>query len=1140
MQFAPKTVEAAFSHLRPSTMMPEITDSLIGEMIQTRNMVRAGQIYWQQGRVTDLEIDLEMEEISALVQGSERHPYAVVIGFDNDFDNAFVVQCTCPVSIGCKHCAAVLYAARSQQLSGADRAASSIIAPPKVPSPAKPAPLPQPLFLWLAEAQAQGPAMQKGGLEIVYMVTPRALHPVKLRKGQSAALSAPAMPHEMSVQAWLKHPSPDGNAIWREPSRYDRSWTYALPTPIDAWLVKQTMDYQSEVSGGMPKGIGGANWLDQAIATGRVRWRKPDGPVLHTAESISAAFHWVTAANGELRLTLPEIRPGLTLFALPPPLLIDGSTGAVHRVETDVESVLSERLLRLPPVPPHAVSTLADQWAKVAGHAVPPPTLSNLTDLGMISPTPVLTFREEVVEVFLPQRANYYSRGTMRSPTASARLSFDYKDTIVTHATEATLLLRVTDEATIQFQRDLAAEKRAFARMAELGLKPIKTFPEAKVKAGQAWDLTMKIGATPSHFANILQNHVPNLQADGWRIAYAPRWSLAFVEIEPDSLSFDVEPSGIDWFDIRLGARIDGKPFDILPLLRRMLEQYGEALLDHAAETLSVEIEQGKLAQLPMEKIKPVLQMLLQFASRDQLDTGKLRMPARDFAALADFESGTNAHIPWTGAEPLRKLAKALTHLELLPNKTPEGFTGSLRSYQQRGLDWLQALHGAGFGGVLADDMGLGKTVQALAHITTLQAAKALKHPVLIVCPTSVLPNWQAELAQFAPKLTVLLWHGATRKTLSHQIGSEDVILTSYPLLVRDIETFKQQPLSLIIHDEAQMLKNPKTAGFKAAKQLKAAQTLALTGTPVENQLTDAWSLMELVTPGLLGNLDQFNRNLAKPIMRDNDAQAKRLLARRLRPFMLRRTKEQVASDLPAKSEIPEWIDLSAAQQALYESMRLLMQKRVREEIARVGLMRSHIVFLDALLKLRQICCDPRLLAGQDAKAEISAKFSRLMEMLPELLAMGRKVILFSQFTSMLDLIIPELNARNIAFSEIRGSTKDRQAPVRSFQSGAVPLILVSLKAGGTGLNLTAADTVILYDPWWNPAVEAQAIDRAHRIGQTKPVFVHRLIARGTIEEKILSLQDKKRSLAAALWGEEADGAETAKLTEQDVQFLLE
>ena len=1120
-------------------MIPDITDAFIEEMIQTTGMARAGLSYWRQGRVTKLMIDPDTNGISALVQGSERNPYSVAIHFDSEYHIADTfAECTCPVGNDCKHCAAVLYAARSLQVSGANSAASNPSTRPRPVPTAQPDPLPQPLVFWLS--QARGPAMGAAGLEVVYVVMPFTSYPVKMPRGPSSPLSAPVMPHEMLVQVWLKQPSTDGPPIWRQPNPYDNDWIYALHSPVDVWLSKQMKDYHGEMAGGRPKGMSGAYWLEQAMATGHLRWRQPDGPVLHKADSISASFCWVTTATGEQRLTLSDVSPALTLFALAPPLLIDGERGAVHRVETTVESILAERLLRLPPVPTTAITALAGQWEKVAGHAVPPPTHHNMTDLGMIAPTPVLTFRKEIVEVFLPQSATYSSRGIVKTPTAVARLSFDYNGTTVTRATEATLLLRITDDATLQFQRDLAAEDRAFARMAKLGLKPVRTFQEAKTKTAQAWDLTMRIGATPSHFVDILQNHVPPLQAEGWRIAYVPRWSLAFVEIEPDSLSFAVEPSGIDWFDIRLGARIDGKPIDILPLLRRMLAQYGAALLDHSAETFSIEIAHGKLAQVPMEKIKPVLQMLLQFASRDQVDTEKLRLPARDLAALADFESGTNAHIPWTGAESLRKLARALTQTQSLPTKTPKSFNATLRAYQQQGLDWLQALHGAGFGGVLADDMGLGKTVQALAHITTLKAAKSLKHPALIVCPTSVLPNWQAELAQFAPTLTVLLWHGATRKTLAPQIGDHDVILTSYPLLVRDVETLSQHPLSLIIHDEAQMLKNPKTAGFKAARQLKAAQILALTGTPVENQLTDAWSLMELVTPGLLGNLDHFNRSFAKPIARDNDAAAKRLLARRLRPFMLRRTKDQVASDLPAKSEIPEWIELSDAQAALYESMRLLMQKRVREEIARVGLMRSHIIFLDALLKLRQICCDPRLLAGQDATVENSAKLSRLMEMLPELLAEGRKVILFSQFTSMLDLIKPELSQRGIAFSEIRGSTKDRKAPVEAFQSGAVPLILVSLKAGGTGLNLTAADTVILYDPWWNPAVEAQAIDRAHRIGQTKPVFVHRLIARGTIEEKILVLQDKKRSLAATLWGEEEDSAVSAKLTEEDVRFLLE
>ena len=1121
-------------------MIPRITDILIHDAIQTENMVRSGRAYWQQGRVGDLEIDRELDVISAYVKGNARQPYEVTIIFGEDNPDALVeVDCSCPVGYGCKHGAAVLYAAMAELSLGGHVPAIQLADQPKSAPAARPAPLPQPLLFWLSEAQAKAPVRAPLAPDIAYVFRPRALHPIKKAKGKPASPPADIMPSGINVSVWYKRENPDGRMVWAEPSRYDRTWPEQNLEPIDAWLVKRLQQYDGDMAGGgSPRGIGGSDWIDRAIATGKARWGRADGPMMTPGDSVTASFCWVVQHDGQQRLTLADVPPGMTLVALASPLLIDGESGTMHRLDTGMEGVLAERLLHLPPVPLHAVAALAEQWGGVAGDAVPPPALHNLIDRGMIAPTPVLTFREEGVDVFLPQRSRYYSAGTMKSQMATARVSFDYEGYLVTHATDATLIIHAGDDGMVQFERDIEAEGKAFARLVEIGLKPIRSFHEAKAKTAQAWDMAVAIGATPVHYADILEYHVPELQDEGWRIAYAPRWSLAFVEIESGSLSFDVAPFGIDWFDISLGARIDGMAVDILPALRRMLGQHGAALLESPGLTLSIEIAPGKLARLPMEKVRPVLTLLLQFALQDRYGNERLRLPARDLAALADLESGTSAHIPWSGAEPLRALARALAQLDLKPTRTPKNFTALLRPYQQQGLDWLQALHGAGFGGVLADDMGLGKTVQALAHITTLKAAKALKDPVLIVCPTSVLPNWQAELAKFAPKLSCLLWHGATRKTLAPKIASHDVILTSYPLLVRDIETLKAQKLGLTILDEAQMLKNPRTAGFKAAKQLKAAQTIAMTGTPVENQLTDAWSLMELVTPGLLGTLDQFNRNIAKPISRDNDAAAKAMLARRLRPFMLRRTKDQVASDLPPKTEIPEWIDLSGGQHALYESVRLLMQKKVRDEIARVGLMRSQIIFLDALLKLRQICCDPRLLAGQGDAPASSAKLSRLMEMLPELIAEGRRVILFSQFTSMLDLIKPVLGEAGIAFTEIRGDTKDRKTPVAAFQTGEVPVILVSLKAGGTGLNLTAADTVILYDPWWNPAVEAQAIDRAHRIGQTKPVFVHRLIARGTIEEKILSLQDKKRTLAATLWGE-GEGAVPAKLTEADVQFLL-
>jgi SNF2 family DNA or RNA helicase len=323
------------------------------------------------------------------------------------------------------------------------------------------------------------------------------------------------------------------------------------------------------------------------------------------------------------------------------------------------------------------------------------------------------------------------------------------------------------------------------------------------------------------------------------------------------------------------------------------------------------------------------------------------------------------------------------------------------------------------------------------------------------------------------------------------------------------------------------------------ACKLEGNQRLCLTGTPVENHLGEAWSLFTFLMPGLLGDHKKFTRLYRTPIEKQGDTDRKEALAKRLRPFVLRRLKENVAKELPPKTVIVRKVSLNDEQRDLYEVVRHVMNDRVREEIEAKGLARSQIVILDALLKMRQTCCDPRLVKLAAAKkVKNSAKLDELMDMLPTLIEEGRKILLFSQFTSMLDLIKPALRDVGIPFVELCGSTKDRKTPINQFQNGEVPLFLISLKAGGTGLNLTAADTVIHYDPWWNPSVENQATDRAHRIGQDKPVFVYKLIAEGTVEERILELQEKKAGLAEALFGD--NPAAAAKLTQDDLQWLME
>ncbi len=469
----------------------------------------------------------------------------------------------------------------------------------------------------------------------------------------------------------------------------------------------------------------------------------------------------------------------------------------------------------------------------------------------------------------------------------------------------------------------------------------------------------------------------------------------------------------------------------------------------------------------------------------------------------------------------------------------PAGLQTSLRAYQQQGLNWLQFLREYQLGGLLADDMGLGKTVQTLAHLLLEKESGRMDRPSLVIAPTSLMVNWRMEAQRFAPALRVLVLQGTERKQRFEDMAGHDVVLTTYPLLPRDQEILLAQEYHLLILDEAQVIKNPKAKASQIVRELRARHRLCLTGTPMENHLGELWSLLHFLMPGLLGDEKRFRRLFRTPIEKHGDEDRRASLQRRIAPFLLRRSKQEVAKELPPKTEIVRSVELGSAQRDLYESLRLAMHSKIQEEIGKKGMARSHIIILDALLKLRQVCCDPRLVKLDSARqVKSSAKLELLMDMLPELVEEGRRILLFSQFTSMLALIEAELDRLKLPYVKLTGDTKDRATPVQRFQAGEVPLFLISLKAGGTGLNLTAADTVIHYDPWWNPAVETQATDRAHRLGQDKPVFVYKLLTAGTVEEKILAMQTRKKALADSLFS--ADAKSGPALTLDDLNALFE
>lgn len=565
----------------------------------------------------------------------------------------------------------------------------------------------------------------------------------------------------------------------------------------------------------------------------------------------------------------------------------------------------------------------------------------------------------------------------------------------------------------------------------------------------------------------------------------------------------------------------------------------GEAGCRRVGEQLLVLLADGRYLPVPIDRIRRIADTLVELFDHDALDQRRaLSLPVAQASRLAQLTAESQPpELRSADAALLASVAELRSFCAIEPLSAPARFAATLRPYQQEGLGWLQFLRRCRLGGILADDMGLGKTVQTLAHLATEKEQGRLNKPSLIVAPVSVIGNWQREIRQLAPQLKQLTLHGARRKELFSSIRHADIVITAYPLLQLDCEVLTAHEFYLVVMDEAQMIKNPRAKVSQVARSLRAEHRLCLTGTPMENHLGELWSLVDFLQPGLLGEERQFQRQYRTAIEKNGDGERAQALSRRIAPFVLRRTKDAVAPELPAKTQIIETIALEEKQRDFYDGVRLASHRRVRETIAQRGLARSQITVLDALLKLRQACCDPRLIEAQAQQAVPSAKMDWLSNTLPEMIEEGRRILLFSQFTSMLRLIESTVQELGIPYLMLTGATRDRTPLIERFQKGAAPLFLISLKAGGTGLNLTAADTVIHYDPWWNPAVEAQATDRAHRIGQDKPVFVYKLIAQGTVEERIVRLQEQKHALASQLYTEK--NAAPLQLNAADLEMLF-
>lgn len=775
-----------------------------------------------------------------------------------------------------------------------------------------------------------------------------------------------------------------------------------------------------------------------------------------------------------------------------------------------------------------AESTLRELRQRSLPPPPPPPSLPS------ISPTPsfhlhVLRGAVDRTSKLLLQSLGQPSANTWIFATASA----DYdghrrplRGSMPDWTTRATL----PDGRTAILQHDSAAENRAARQLSDAGLSSLQSNP--------AWRFLIKTQSrklpsdaeqdrwfpdpsridTDAFWHQFRGETVARLESCGWEVHIDDEVGHHVHDADPGHWQSQLDPLTGGWFSLSVGFDVGGERHDLLPILAKLLEgDFLEETLDRPdIGFVYAPLPNGDALKLPIGRVRRILHHLASLI--DPKFPDRARLHALDAASLAGV-----ADLGITTPPELSELAEKIrdfSGIEAAP--PPAGLQAVMRGYQLDGFRWMRFLARHSLHGILADDMGLGKTLQTLAHILAeMESGANLGKPSLVVAPTSVVPNWLAEAKKFAPSLRVLVLNGPDRRSYLRSIPYADLVLTSYALLHRDIEALARHPFHLAVLDEAQNIKNPHAKVAQAACRLDASHRLCLSGTPVENHLGELWSLMKFLIPGFLGSEQAFQDRFRKPIEKSGDIERNAELKRRITPLILRRTKDQVAKELPPKTELVHLIELHTAQKDLYETVRATMNKRVRDAIAARGMSQFQMVFLDALLKLRQICCDPRLLKDDFATSvQESAKLDFLAGLLEVLIEENRRILVFSQFTSMLQLIEDHLVAKGIAFLKLTGSSKDRGQLVADFQSGRVPVFLISLKAGGTGLNLTAADTVIHYDPWWNPAAEAQATDRAYRIGQTRPVFVHKLLCQDTVEQRIHQLQQDKAKLAADLLGD--------------------
>ncbi len=1055
-------------------------------------------------------LEIRPDKIIAEVKGTASHPYRVEISFEANKAGELNIEpvCSCPVRWKCKHTAAVLLSALSL---------------PRAPA------INHAVLEWVESFRRAVKAPSKKTAKsaskpekLCYAITRSAYtdaHVFALYKGK--------LDEEGRLTGRFEEWSNVERALIKPPQFVTEE---DLPILRLLWQQRDKYDYFSV------KGARGNEILTRLLASGRLyfmkaiagsRYLRSEPVHLKQGKARKAHLEWGVDESGRM---VPRIVSNGALEVLPfdeAVWYIDAGAGEVGQLQTVQTPAQIAQLLDMPPLAEIDVPVVSEVLRELVPE-LPPPSTERLRAIA--SPlTPMLLL--DTSEPSWISSFRGYRYGTQKLDFA--RIKFRYGEAVLPPDHPGDFAMLQNGE-TVRVARDPKTEKRFLKSLGEYGLEEVPSFgllgdigdrPVFALESEKAWPF-------------FIQQTVPRMQAAGWEIVIPQGFRHLVLEVEAWEAEFSEQDDG--WFSLNMGIVVNGQRLPLAPMLHalfkidpRWLDAIQLEKMDDD-EPIELLLKEGGRVHVPAGRIKPLARTLIELFDGKG---GEIRLSRYDVARIDELAGMERWQ--FKGVAAVTKLADKLKNTAgIKPVAAPEGFALQLRPYQMEGLSWLQYLREQELAGILADDMGLGKTAQALAHLLLEKQSGRMDKPSLVVLPTSLVFNWKREAERFAPQLRLLSLHGKERAEHFPAIPQHDVIITTYPLLWRDEQALAEHEYHLLILDEAQTVKNVSSQAAQVVRKLNARHRLCLTGTPLENHLGELWAQFDFLLPGLLGSSKEFTKTWRTPIEKQGNVLRRDLLARRVKPFILRRRKEDVAQELPPKTFIIRSIELEGAQRDLYETVRTAMDQRVREEISARGFARSHIIILDALLKLRQVCCDPRLLNLASAKkVKERAKLDLLMGMLPELVSEGRRILVFSQFTSMLELIEMELVREKLGYVKLTGDTRNREEVVRRFQDGEVPIFLISLKAGGVGLNLTAADTVVHYDPWWNPAVENQATDRAHRLGQTKNVFVYKLVVAGSIEEKILALQEKKAELAAGILSEDVNGL--VKFGEADIAALL-